>query len=292
MSVAAGGSVEDLTLALAAFAGPRTPSRMHQLLRAEGKDGLRRVFQAMHDQTQRELQDEAQRLAAKDIRVVFSGEQGYPHQLGDLAASSPIMFFWGDEGLFAADSIGMCGSRHASDTGIKAATACGEVAGALGVTVVSGYAKGVDTATHLAALRHGGTTVIVLAEGFDHFRVKQSFPPELFRSDNVLVVSQFHPRQRWTASAAMTRNRIIFGLGMALVVVEAGDRGGTLAAGEGALKAARPVLVLDFDGATPAGNRQLLEHGGTPVDSRRMLDAEIRRIRSQHRPPREQLSLL
>jgi DNA processing protein len=64
----------------------------------------------------------------------------------------------------------------------------------------------------------------------------------------------------------MARNSIIFGLSRALVVIEAGERGGTLAAGHGALKMGRPVLVVDFgNDNTPAGNRILLDAGAEPV---------------------------
>jgi DNA processing protein len=148
--------------------------------------------------------------------------------------------------------------------GLEAAERCGVAASSQNGTIVSGYAKGVDTATHLAALRSGGRTVIVLAEGIDFFRVKRDFAADL-DAESTLVISQFAPTQTWQAHAAMARNSIIFGLSRALVVIEAGERGGTLAAGHGALKMGRPVLVVDFGNDTPAGNRILLDAGAEPV---------------------------
>ena len=75
----------------------------------------------------------------------------------------------------------------------------------------------------------------------------------------------------------MARNHLIFGLGRALVVIEAGEKGGTLAAGRDALKRGRPVFVLNFDDKTPPGNRLLIDAGARPVSSRhelgRALDA-------------------
>lgn len=105
---------------------------------------------------------------------------------------------------------------------------------------------------------------IVLAEGIDFFRVKRDFAADL-DAESTLVISQFAPTQTWQAHAAMARNSIIFGLSRALVVIEAGERGGTLAAGHGALKMGRPVLVVDFGNDTPAGNRILLDAGAEPV---------------------------
>ncbi|MGC1214466.1 MAG: DNA-processing protein DprA [Micromonospora sp.] len=231
-------------------------------------------------------------MADKDIGVLLFGDDRYPTNLGGLASSSPVMFYWGNLGLLTAPSLGMCGSRKASDLGLKAAAACGEEVQQQGVVVVSGYAKGVDTETHLAALRNGGSTIIVLAEGFDHFRIKRSIPREIFKKEKVLVLSQFAPRQPWSAGGAMTRNKLIYGLSLALVVVEAGEKGGTLAAGSGALAQGKPVFVLDFNGSTPAGNRILLEKGGVPVPTRTHLGKAIQGLLSHPDAARKQLSLL
>ncbi|MGA3526798.1 DNA-processing protein DprA [Melissospora conviva] len=265
---------------------------MFALLRAEGRNGLRECYDRLPPDRQEEIAQKAAELAVKGIGVLLFGDEKYPEKLGDLASSSPVLFYWGNLDLLSMPGLGMCGSRHASDLGLKAAVACGEEAQEHGVVVVSGYAKGVDTEAHLAALRNGGNTILVLAEGIDHFRIKRSFPRDMFRKENVLVVSQFAPRQPWTAGGAMTRNRLIYGLGLALVVVEAGEKGGTLAAGTGALRSGRPVFVLDFNNSTPTGNRILLENGGIPVPTRRCLGVEIRKLLDRPQVLRRQLSLI
>ena len=283
---------ESLTLAVSAFVDPRTPSRIFSTLRSEGRDGLKRRFLSLGDQEKAAVVSKAEELESRGVFAVLLGDDAYPVQLGPLASSSPIFFCWGNPDLFSVPSIGMCGSRKASELGLKAAGICGEEASASHIAVVSGYAKGVDTETHLAALNSGGRTVIVLPEGIDSFRIKREFPRHLFRKDDVLVVSQFAPRQPWTAGAAMTRNKVIYGLGLALVVIEAGERGGTLAAGEGALASGRPVLVLDFNGSTPAGNRVLLQKGGLPVPNRRRLQEVIQVLDRQRPTSDNQLGLL
>ena len=180
--------------------------------------------------------------------------------------AAPIIFYLGDLRLAERPGIGVCGSRAVSELGIKAARNCGGEVSRRGMVVISGYAKGVDTEAHLAALRSGGSTVIVLAEGFDHFRVKRVFARDI-DPRRVLVLSQFPPSQPWQAHAAMARNALIFGLGCALVVIEAGAKGGTLAAGEGALRIGRPLLVLDFGHDSPEGNQLLIKRGGRPMTS-------------------------
>jgi DNA processing protein len=101
-------------------------------------------------------------------------------------------------------------------------------------------------------------------------RIKREFKNS-FDAQRILVVSQFHPAQTWASYAAMARNHVIFGLGRALVVIEAGEKGGTLAAGREALKLGRPVFALSFDKGTPLGNRMLIEAGARPVSSRHEL---------------------
>jgi DNA processing protein len=282
-----------LAQALVAFMDPRTPSRIFSLLQGEGRSGLARRLAALSFSEREKIHARAESMATKGIFAVCWGDAGYPSRLGRLASSSPILFCWGNSQLLDNPGLGMCGSRKASDLGLKAAALCGEDAQDSGLAVVSGYAKGVDTETHLAAVGSGGKTVIVVPEGIDNFRIRKDFPRHLFRRDDVLVISQFAPEQPWTAGGAMTRNRLIYGLGLALVVIEAGHKGGTLAAGEGALRAGRPVLVLDFNGSTPTGNRILLEKGGIPIPNRTRLREVIAELKSGWHvaPASEQLDL-
>ncbi|MGW6228259.1 DNA-processing protein DprA [Cellulosimicrobium cellulans] len=257
-----------LLAALTAFVSIRTPVQIERQLQSEGPGILERLFNELPNQTRQELEQRASAMAAMGIDVVTFQDPDYPEQLIQRGRPvAPILFLRGNRQLLHERSIGMCGSRHASELGLKAAQACGEEAADGGVTVVSGYAAGVDTVTHLASLSRLGSTVIVLAEGMDQFRVKRNFEGHLDPS-RTLVVSQFAPWQKWAAHAAMTRNKIIYGLGQALVVIEAGERGGTLAAGEGALRIGRTVFVLNFGEETPPGNELLLAQGGIPIRSR------------------------
>jgi DNA processing protein len=129
---------------------------------------------------------------------------------------------------------------------------------------ISGHARGVDTATHVAALEAGGRTVMVLPEGIDHFRIRREGVREVWDGGRALVVSPFAPAQPWAVRGAMARNAVIIDLSSALVVVEAGEKGGTLAAGRRALARGCRVLVLEFAAST-AGNKALLAEGAVSV---------------------------
>ena len=256
--------------ALVAFERHRTPGRVTAALL--GGSGLADLDDESCDDEYRDrLNRQAIDLTERGVVAINADDPRYPNSL--VVKGRPVvptLFCLGDLNLLTAAGAGMCGSRKATDLGLRAARACGEEVSLRGLVVVSGYAKGVDTQTHLAALHHGGATVIVLAEGINRFRVKSEFVNS-YDPQRVLVVSQFHPAQPWASYAAMARNHLIFGLGRALVVIEAGERGGTLAAGRDALKRGRPVFVLNFGDQTPPGNRILINAGAQPVGSRHEL---------------------
>ncbi|ARJ06491.1 hypothetical protein GCM10010988_17520 [Cnuibacter physcomitrellae] len=280
------GTVE---LALGAFESLRTPARITAALKLDGHSGLSEAFERLDHATQVDVRHKAHEMEDDGIGAVIFGDDDFPQNLVvNGRPLMPIIFYRGNKDLFYAKGVGMCGSRNVSLKGLEAAERSGIAVSELGLTIVSGYAKGVDTATHLAALRSGGSTVIVLAEGIDFFRVKRDFKAD-FDPSRTLVLSQFAPSQTWQAHAAMARNAIIYGLSEALVVIEAGEKGGTLAAGEGAMKIGRPVLVADFGESTPAGNRKLLADGAEPIRTPAHLYDRLLALRANQSPDEPRL---
>lgn len=215
-----------------------------------------------------------ERLVEQDVDVVLLGDVGYPPSLAASRAAPPALFVKGPLHLLHHSGIGTCGSRHATEQGLRAARTCSEVIASYGFNLVSGYARGVDLVTHTGALTRGGSTVLVLAEGIERFRVRRGEFGDVWDPSRSVVVSQFSPTQPWAAAGAMTRNAVIAGLSKALVVVEAGEKGGTLAAGLHALDRGQPVLVLQLSGASP-GNQALIDKGATPIHSRQEIESYI-----------------
>lgn len=277
--------ITDLDLALLApraAGGARQATRSLLSGRAQLLDRVTMLSQVERD----EAAQTAERLRDNGTTAVLCDDPRFPDRLRRFAGAPPALFCRGDIDLLKSVSVGVCGSRAVGDDGLRAARACGEEAARLGITVTSGYAKGVDTESHLAVLGAGGSTIAVLAEGIDHFRLKKPYR-DLAEdiSDRLLVVSQFPPRQRWTVGAAMTRNQVIAGLAQAVVVVEAGESGGTLKAGEIALHGGRPLLVLDQGGKTLPGNERLIAAGGRRVAARTDLVEELQRLSARDAVP-------
>lgn len=268
---------EGTLLALLAARAAGGPRRATEMLLRSGRQALLALIDRL-DSTERDrAETSVVDLRREGVRVLLCDEPGYPARLRRHPGFPLALYCQGPIELLRQPALGVCGSRNAGSVGIKAATACGEEAARCGRVVVSGYAAGVDSASHLAALRSDGATIAVLAEGICRFRLKKMYadlPKEQLQ--RLLVVSQFPPSQVWTASAANTRNQVIIGLSSALVVVEAGERGGTIRAGQAALKRRHPVWALTFgSGERPSGNRVLLNQGAEEIASRRVLASKL-----------------
>ena len=233
-------------LLLAVAASRHGDARLTARARELGTTAFADLLHGISRAEQERVDEEASELSDRGVGAALFGSPEYPRLLSHVRAAPPFLFYTGAVDLLAAHGIGVCGSRNASDEGLRAAAACGEVATQHGLTVVSGYARGVDTIAHVSALSSGGRTVIVLPEGINHFRVKPGPVADVWNKERVLVVSQFSPSRPWSAGNAMARNNMIIGLSLALVVVEASEKGGTLSAGTKALRLNKPVLALEF----------------------------------------------
>lgn len=231
--------------------------------------------------------EEASGLSARGVDAVLLGSQEYPQLLSLARQAPPFLFYMGPQDLMASRGIGVCGSRNASDEGLRAAAACSEVAAQQGLTVISGYARGVDTVAHTSVLSSGGTTIIVLPEGIEHFLIKRGHLSEVWDPKRTLVISQFPSSRPWSTGGAMARNGVIIGLSLALVVVEAGEKGGTRAAGTKALQQNKPVLALEFS-VNPRGNAELMKYGA--ISARNRAEFRARLIQVTENPQGSQLS--
>jgi DNA processing protein len=207
-----------------------------------------------------------------DVKHLMPNDPEYPESVraafGGLLP--PEIWYIGDIEILNTKTVGFCGSRNASEYGLQIAADCASQLAAVGVTVVSGYAPGVDMASHEAALISGGRTIIVLPEGIDRFRIKKSVVP-VWDWRRVLVISHFPRNAIWRAHQAMDRNKIIVALSRAVIVLEARETGGTLNAGHTTLRMKKPLFVAMYDdmNGSREGNHRLISAGGVPLKRNR-----------------------
>ena len=191
-----------------------------------------------------------------------------PRTLAQMAGGLRLQFL-GNVALADGPGVGVCGSRRASGKSLGLMRRSVERLVGDGYVIVSGNAAGIDREAHLAALEQGGATIMVLPHGMGHFSIPVLLRP-VWDWRRVLVVSQFAEREGWAAGRAMCRNRTIICLSKALMVMEASEAGGTMAAGLEALRLGMPLHVFEFGSATAApGNRALLGMGATAIKKQR-----------------------
>lgn len=208
------------------------------------------------------------KLIEENIKVISFGDDKYPYKLIPRLErkAPPLLMVLGNLDLLSKPSVGFCGSRDASPTGLETAYDCAEQLAKKNINIVSGYAHGVDMTTHRAALEAGGTTILVLAEGILNFRIKKELS-RIWDWDKILVISEFLPGLPWSVHNAMQRNSIICALSESVILIEAKSRGGSIEAGKACLKLKLPLFAPVYEGMpeSAVGNRELLDQGALPL---------------------------
>jgi DNA processing protein len=242
------------------------------------------------------------RACAAGLYAVCFCDPAYPAALRTLAAPPAVLYVAGGlVDLLAGESVAIVGSRRATPYGLDVARSLGRGLAAAGITVVSGMALGIDSAAHHGALEAGGFTIAVLPGPADlpYPRGKRGLYRRIVREGGA-AVSELGPEtsvRRWMFPA---RNRIIAALAAMTVVVEAGERSGSLVTARLARGIGRPVGAVPGRVTTPqaAGSNGLLAAGACLVRGPQdvldhLFGAGERTIREPRRePPRELQPLL
>ena len=248
--------------------------------------------------TRTEIETELARLGKMGARLVAMGEPDFPVMLRRTEDSPPIVSFIGDPAVFQLPAVAVVGSRNASLAGVRFTRKLSGEIGAEGYSIVSGLARGIDTAAHEAALGTG--TIAALAGGLDH-----PYPPEnleLFKAipdRGGAVITEMPLGWEPRARDFPRRNRIIAALGLGLLVVEAAQRSGSLISARLANELGRIVFAVPGSPLDPRceGTNNLIKNGATLVtNSRDVLDALAPLTRkpmaflpSMEEPPRNEL---
>lgn len=232
------------------------PNQLHNVLDQQQLESYQANEEKVHN--------DWQKLEENNVRCITILDEDYPEQLKDRLRKKapPLLMVLGNDNLLKKNSAGFCGSRKASEKGIATAKDCADQLAGADINVVSGYAAGVDMATHQAALECGGTTTMVLCEGILHFKIKRALK-ELWDWDRIAVVSEFLPGVPWSVRNAMQRNSTICALTSSMILIESSSKGGSIEAGRACLKMGIPLFAPVYQDMpdTAVGNRELLKQG-------------------------------
>jgi DNA processing protein len=210
---------------------------------------------------------EIERAARFGARIVAIGEPLFPRYLREMPAPPPLVTInGGNVDLFARPAVAIVGSRNASVAGLRLADRIARGLGEAGAVVVSGLARGIDAAAHKASIETG--TVAVIAGGIDHVYPEEHAPLIAAILDHGGAVLSEMP-YGWIPRAQdfPRRNRIVSGMSLGVVVVEAAARSGTLHTARFALEQGREVFAVPGSPLDPRaeGTNRLIRDGATLV---------------------------
>ena len=210
-------------------------------------------------------------IAAKEIRVMTWNDADYPARLREIAQPPPILYLRGDFIEEDAWAVAIVGTRRVTSYGRQVTEEVASFLAQNGVTIVSGLARGVDGIAHQAALKAGGRTLAILGSG-----VNRIYPPEhRALAEQVIqsgaVISDYAPDTPPEGSNFPPRNRIISGLSMATIVIEAAETSGALITANFALEQGREIFALpgNIFAAQSKGPNKLIQKGAHPLLSPR-----------------------
>jgi DNA processing protein len=250
---------------------------LHELARASGeragpKDLLVRAAEALD------------RASEQHQAAVVWSEARYPSALAAIADPPPVLWLRGQIGALDRIGVAIVGSRAGSPYACAVAKNLAADLAARGIAVVSGLARGVDSAAHRGALEAGGTTIAVLGSGADVVYPREHAMLAVQMEGAGAVVSELAPGTPPRKHFFPLRNRIISGLSRAVVVVEAGDRSGSLITARAALEQGRDVLAVPGNVLTGRnrGAHALLRDGARLVETAEDIVDELRLPRPDH----------
>jgi DNA processing protein len=251
---------------------------------AEGQSGL---FEAIPEAVWQRASREVESWAGAPFQAFTALDEGYPQLLRSIHNRPPLLFVEGAPITFLHQAVAIVGTRQATEAGLKRARRLARVFGQEGFAVVSGLAKGVDTAAHESALKHGARTIAVVGTG-----LRRTYPPENTELARRIVesggslVSQFLPDQPPAQWSFPMRNITMSGLSAATIVVEASHTSGARQQAGQALLHGRVVFLLRSLVESHEWARKMVEEGQHGTKALILEDASIalRRFSPGERP--------
>lgn len=204
------------------------------------------------------------------IKIITPQSEFFPAPLKKIDNAPLVLYLRGDESVLKNElSISVVGAREASDYGCAVAKALSSALAAKGFTIVSGGARGIDSEAHFGALEEGGKTICVMGCGLNANYLAEMNPMREKISENGVVISEYPPKSPASRTTFPVRNRIISALTLGTIVVEAGERSGSLITARLALEQGKDVFAVpgDLVHSSFLGTNRLIRDGAIPVFS-------------------------
>lgn len=247
------------------------PGKIVEMLgRTGGRRELGRLLGRKVSEPDRGIVDGLRLLIRKaGCRLVSISDSFYPDLLREIANPPPVLYYLGDLGLLAKPVICIVGSRRATRRGLVTASRLAHELSRRDIAVVSGLARGIDSAAHEGALKSDGGTCAVLGCGIDIPYPRENVPLAVEISKRGCLMSEFSPGVSPLKHHFPRRNRILSGLSLGVVVVEAGVDSGAMGTARWAVEQNREVFAVPgpVERAGSRGPHKLIREGATLVES-------------------------
>ncbi|MCQ9206986.1 MAG: DNA-processing protein DprA [Omnitrophica bacterium] len=204
-----------------------------------------------------------------EIRKIGISDREYPEALKTIHRAPPKLFVNGEILPGDANAVAIVGARRSTIYGLQQCERLSYDLALKGITIVSGMARGIDTAAHKGALRAGGRTIAVLGSGHGHIYPRENKKLYAEITKNGAVISEFPHETLPMPFNFPARNRIISGLSRGVVVVEAARRSGALITADFALEQGREVFAMpgNISSSRSAGTNALIKGGAKLTES-------------------------
>lgn len=231
-----------------------------------GSDLTRRIASAAETIN---VQAELEICQQQQIHILTLENSEYPRNLREIYDPPSVLFVAGDLQPRDSLAVAIVGTRHATRYGIRQAERLSASLARSGMTIVSGLARGIDAAAHRGAVEAGGRTVAVVASGLLNLYPTDHKELAFDVSHSGALVSELPPRRNTSRGAFPRRNRIITGMSLGLIVIEAGQRSGALISARHAMEQNREIFALPgpVDSRVSRGCHALLRDGAKLVET-------------------------
>lgn len=213
---------------------------------------------------------EVERISSLGIWILTRADDSYPTLFKQRLRrhAPPVLFGAGPQGALGIPAVAIVGSRDVDEEGLHYAAQLGGLCAEQYLAVVSGGARGVDSAAMQGALARGGTAVGVTVDSLEKLVRRRDYRMAI-SEEQLTLTTPFHPSMRWYASNAMRRNRLIYALAESAVVVASSvEKGGTRMGALENMQADWVPLHVRDDGSP--GNRALISAGASPLPPREL----------------------
>lgn len=265
--------------------GPRTAEKLLQQFGSASA-----ALECRHDISNKALRDALttprQHAVDKDLKwlasceshhIIYLSSSGYPALLKNINNPPLVIYVNGDPNCLSLPQLGIVGSRNPSATGLETAHDFAFELANSGLTINSGLALGIDAAAHTGALHADAQTIAVIGSGLDTLYPTKNARLARRISQQGAVISEFPPGSKPIASNFPRRNRIISGLSVGILVIEAAFRSGSLITARLAAEQGREVFAIPGSIHNPMsrGNHRLIREGACLIETTHDIVSEL-----------------